>query len=229
MLKGLSIVEMLFIGMLGATATLADEVPLIGDQVKRYMQIEVELTELLRRYQASADQYQDAPRAFGLAEKKYLAAQGYSESQWEALEMRIVNASNALAEHGEVKSGQQQRQADVNQTCREASDYASEQSQMKAAQYAQAQEVASQMRAAGMPEATIQDVLRQFEDLPTLAEARSDQCDLLAAAVPKMNAEEIRAINASRPDWPAVRPYRQTLEQLWDWTAGNRANPPNIE
>jgi hypothetical protein len=35
-------------------------------------------------------------------------------------------------------------------------------------------------------------------------------------------------IDKTRPDWPAVRPYRDELAHLTDWVAGNVPNPPRI-
>ncbi len=35
-------------------------------------------------------------------------------------------------------------------------------------------------------------------------------------------------IQETKPDWPAVRPYRRKLEQLTDWVAGNISSPPEL-
>jgi hypothetical protein len=36
-------------------------------------------------------------------------------------------------------------------------------------------------------------------------------------------------IEPTKPDWPAVKPYRSTLEKLTDWVAGNIPDPPVVE
>ena len=36
-------------------------------------------------------------------------------------------------------------------------------------------------------------------------------------------------IEPTRKDWPAVRPYRDKLEHLTDWVAGNRPDPPVLD
>lgn len=36
-------------------------------------------------------------------------------------------------------------------------------------------------------------------------------------------------IEPTKPDWPAVKPYRPALEELTDWVAGNIPDPPVVE
>lgn len=36
-------------------------------------------------------------------------------------------------------------------------------------------------------------------------------------------------IEPTKPDWPAVKPYWSTLEELTDWVAGNIPDPPVVE
>jgi len=40
---------------------------------------------------------------------------------------------------------------------------------------------------------------------------------------------KIRYIKPTKPDWPAVRPYRSALQQLTQWYDGNIPNPPEVE
>lgn len=40
--------------------------------------------------------------------------------------------------------------------------------------------------------------------------------------------QRVQFIEPTKPDWPAVKPYRSTLEELTDWVAGNISNPPEV-
>lgn len=44
----------------------------------------------------------------------------------------------------------------------------------------------------------------------------------------KLGSADDPALRETRPDWPAVRPYRKQLDQLVDWVAGNVPNPPDL-
>lgn len=206
----------------------ASSAPLTKAQVKRYLQIEIELNQLLRRYQANAAQYEDAPRAFALAEEKHLASRGFSEAAWDALETRIMNASTAITDYPDLVNDRAERKSEVDEVCTEAQAMAGQQGQMKAEQNAEAQAMAAQMRAAGIDEAKVQEVLRQFQNMPTVAEVRADQCQQMAPVATMIHEDERRWIETSRPDWPAVRPYLDELDQLTDWAAGNTDQPPVI-
>lgn len=35
-------------------------------------------------------------------------------------------------------------------------------------------------------------------------------------------------IDTTKPDWPAVKPYRSVFQQLMHWIAGNASSPPDI-
>ena len=41
--------------------------------------------------------------------------------------------------------------------------------------------------------------------------------------------QRVQVIEPTKPDWPAVRPWRNTLKHLTDWYAGNRPDPPLVE
>lgn len=42
----------------------------------------------------------------------------------------------------------------------------------------------------------------------------------------KLLESRLAQIEPTKKDWPAVRPYREKLEQLTDWVAENRPDPP---
>lgn len=216
--------------MLGLSAgSLADSAALSEAQVKDYLRTELELQYLLRDYKANADQYKDAPRTYALAEASYLQSKGYSVDEWHALEARVVNAANMLQEYDDIRQAQARRAEDDLRICQEAKEYATQKHKLEEEQQQKAEEIAKQMRAAGLPEAQIKEMLSQIEGMPTLAEIRTEQCQSAKPATAQYMAEENRYIEITRPDWPAVRPYLDSFNQLVNWAAGNQLSPPALE
>lgn len=69
--------------------------------------------------------------------------------------------------------------------------------------------------------AEMEAAIAEMADLMTaeqLAEAR--------AGLAQNDAETQATIDATRPDWPAVRPHLPTLTHLEAYAAGNRSDPP---
>ncbi|AKH68004.1 hypothetical protein IMCC21906_00311 [Spongiibacter sp. IMCC21906] len=216
--------------MLGLSAgSLAESAALSEAQVKDYLRTELELQYLLRDYKANADQYKDAPRTYALAEASYLQSKGYSVDEWHALEARVVNAANMLQEYDDIRQAQARRAEDDLRICQEAKEYAAQKHKLEEEQQQKAEEIAKQMRAAGLPEAQIKEMLSQIQGMPTLAEIRTEQCQSAKPATAQYMAEENRYIEITRPDWPAVRPYLDSFNQLVNWAAGNQLSPPALE
>lgn len=69
-----------------------------------------------------------------------------------------------------------------------------------------------------------------------IAEIRSneyftkEQKDEMIEGMNKFRAD-LRAqyINPTKPDWPAVKPYRETMQLLTDWIGGNISEPPQVK
>jgi hypothetical protein len=55
-----------------------------------------------------------------------------------------------------------------------------------------------------------------------------DRLAEMERAMAASHKQQSRQIEETRPDWPAVRPYRDKLRQLTDWIAGNVPNPPSL-
>lgn len=57
-----------------------------------------------------------------------------------------------------------------------------------------------------------------------------DQKQAMIDAIRKSHEQQRQQmINPTRPDWPAVKSYRDKLQQLTDWYAGNIPNPPQVD
>lgn len=56
----------------------------------------------------------------------------------------------------------------------------------------------------------------------------SAQKEKMIAAYKKMRQRKIKRIQATKPDWSAVKSYFDELNQLADWMAGNIPKPPRV-
>lgn len=75
-------------------------------------------------------------------------------------------------------------------------------------------------------------------DAPELAERKKkirenphfteEQKRQLIATEEKLHSYATPLIEETKPDWPAVEPYRDALERLTDWVAGTVDEPPEI-
>ena len=73
---------------------------------------------------------------------------------------------------------------------------------------------------------------KDIADLERLRESgqlEEERVENMIRQVKKDYAEEEAKIERTKPDWPAVRPCREELEQLNDWVADNGAKPPEPE
>lgn len=66
---------------------------------------------------------------------------------------------------------------------------------------------------------------KQIRDNPHFTKEQKRQ---LIQAEEKLHDYATPLIEQTRPDWPAVEPYRDELEQLTGWVAGNVDEPPEI-
>jgi len=55
------------------------------------------------------------------------------------------------------------------------------------------------------------------------------QLDEMERRMAEARARQTQWIGRTRPDWPAVRPYLDTLDRLTEWVAGNVPDPPTLE
>jgi len=71
---------------------------------------------------------------------------------------------------------------------------------------------------------------KQVKQVKTNKHYSEKQRKQMLETLKKMREEKRkRYINPTKPDWPAVRPYRTTLEKLTDWVAGNVSDPPVVK
>ena len=80
------------------------------------------------------------------------------------------------------------------------------------------------------------NVEKDLENDDQIAQIRNDtympdsQKQALIKAIRKSHDQQRQQmIDPTKPDWPAVKSYRDELEQLTDWYAGNIPNPPQVD
>jgi hypothetical protein len=100
------------IGMLVATLPImasADDIPLVQDNVCRYMNTRIETNLLQEEFRRNADQYDDVPRAFFTARNVLLRERGWTVEEFEAIQRRILDAGSALDEQEKFAARADQR------------------------------------------------------------------------------------------------------------------------
>ena len=67
-----------------------------------------------------------------------------------------------------------------------------------------------------------------LESMRAAGHIPEDKLEEMAQAMDAMEQAQREQVDATRPDWPAVKPYLDELEQLTDWIAGNTSEPPTL-
>lgn len=119
-------------------------------------------------------------QSFFAKRKTLLVSRGWTVSEFEDIEQRIINATTAMEMAEDLEESE--------------ADHKEEIAEIKANEF--------------------------------FTETQKQQ---MIAGLRKMRQEKrTRFINPTKPDWPAVRPYRSTLRELTDWIAGNIPNLPAL-
>lgn len=78
-------------------------------------------------------------------------------------------------------------------------------------------------------EAGLPDHQQQVRSIQSNSYYSESQKQEMIRALEKLREQKKRQfIQPTQKDWPSVKPYRRTIEQLTSWIAGNRANPPKV-
>lgn len=187
----------------------AADAGLSREQVRRWMQVRIQTYELQQEFRRNADQYEDVPRAFYQARDAYLDEIGYPRPRFEADEMRIYNALNAIENRERLAAEGAQRDRELAEAQAQADPMADP----------EFRRMLQELRAVGLSE----------EQARQLVEAQRQMPQALAQADAYMDEQEQALLDASRPDWDGVRPWLDELEQLMDWLAGNTGQPPTLD
>lgn len=189
--------------------------------VRTFLRLRLATEQLRRQYEANAAAYDDVVRAYFTERDRLLREEGWTPDAFERLEARITNAQNAI-----------EQQADKQQAGT---------AQGEGVPAFQADSVVREVDTA------LQDMLKEIENTPHLSaeqraqmrqqilaqqqqlQARRPQLDSLAQQQVQYTQAMQAMIDATRPDWPAVRPYLDALAHLIDYVAGNRPDPPNLD
>lgn len=182
--------------------------PLSSNDVKKWMETRIATHKLQDRFRAKADQYDDVVVAFFEARDRYLQQVGYTRERFESHEGRISEAHDYILNRDDALEDKREREAALAEA-KAAPDPALD---------PETQEMVAMMRQVGTSEAEIQkmlDALRQVPDALAQSNAMMDEVD---------NQLYVRVA----PDIPAVEPWREQLDTLYSWLAGNRPNPPSL-
>lgn len=178
--------------------------------VRTYIRLRLATEQLRRQYEANAAAYDDVVRAYFSERGRMLREEGWTPDAFERLEARIMDAQNAIEQPGESS---RERPLQLDSVAREVDE-------------------------------AMQDMLKEIDRMPHLSagqraqmrdQIRAQQKQLQASrpqadSLARQQAQAIQAmIDATRPDWPAVRPYLDALAHLTDYVAGNRPDPPDLD
>ena len=195
----------------GITAAQIDATEALSPaQVRTFIRLRLAVDEVQRQYKANASDYDDVIRAFYDARATLLQQAGWTPGGFDALAERIWAAESAMAMQEEPASP-----VSPDTLVRTMDDALQEVLDQIDAMPGLSGEERDRMR---------QQVLAQQERVrdPALT-------DSLAAQQDRYTGAEQRMIDATRPDWPAVRSYRSTLAHLTEYIADNRPDPPNLD
>lgn len=179
-------------------------------QVRTFIRLRLAADQLQRQYKANAADYDDVIQAFFEAREQLLRRNGWTPDGFDALAGRIRAAESAMAMQEEPTSS------------------------------------VSPDTLIGTMDTALQEMLSEIESIPGLSDEQRAQmrqqvldqqehirdpalADSMAAQQARYTAAEQRMIDATRPDWPAVRPYRDTLTHLTEYIAENRPDPPTLD
>lgn len=71
-----------------------------------------------------------------------------------------------------------------------------------------------------------EEQVAQIQDSEFYSEKQKEE--MIEAMSEVREQQKTKFIEPTKPDWPVVKPYRSTLEELTDWVAGNTPNPPEL-
>lgn len=190
-----------------SVVSLAAE-PLSSNDVKKWSETRIETHKLQNRFRAQADQYDDVVVAFFAARDRYLQQVGYTRVRFEDHERRISEAHDYILNRSDAMADKRERDATLAEA-KAAPDPALD---------PETQEMIAMMRQVGTSEAEIQKMLDAMRRVP----------DAIAQSNAMMDGVDDQLYARVAPDIPAVEQWREELAMLYDWLAGNRADPPSL-
>ncbi len=193
-------------------------------EVKQFLTHRIALGHIQNDMRSNAHQYEDLPLAYARKEADYLTRHGYEVDQFKTLEARIYEAHDALRAQQDGRAPKPMQESTAACEARVAAEIRA------AAPPADdmAQQIA-EMRAMGVPEATIAKLQAGLGQLDQVAATADQQARQTCAAEQAVAAETVALSQRSQADWDGVRPWMTTLQQFSDWYAGNTDKPPVLD
>lgn len=194
-------------------AFAADE-PLTSDEVKHWIETEIEVVELQMEYKANAAEYDDVIAAFFAAMDELVIERGYaSRDAYDARAERIYAAVNAMEEQERLDRERAERAAGPSEEEKDSAAIAELKAMIK-----------------DIEESPYLTPEQKQDSIAAMEEAMGVTLDNDTDAMQdEVDAAQQAAIDKTKPDWPAVEPWVDELNQLTSWAAGNRPDAPVIE
>ena len=186
--------------------------------VKHYLRTAIALGHLQDEIKSQPGKYADMPLAYREQGNALLNKRGYQRGEYEAVQDRVFNARNALDARVDWPERNHQAEQERILAC-------GEDARAPSLSIERQQQMLAALRAAGASQHDIALVEANFAPAP---EQREAACKAATAA--KQQELDVQAAVKAQtgPDWQAVEKYRDKIDALSDWRAGNRSKPPKI-
>ncbi|NHK27895.1 hypothetical protein FF098_008275 [Parvularcula flava] len=198
--------------LFAGSAFAADE-PLTSDEVKHWIETEIEVVELQMDYKANAAEYEDVIAAFFAAKADLVTDRSYaSNDAYDARAERIYAAVNAMEEQERLEQERAERAAEPSEEEKDSAAIA---------------ELKAMIR--DIEESPYLTPEQKEESIAAMEEAMGVTLEHDTEAMQgEVDAAQQAAVDATKADWPAVEPWIEELNHLTDWAAGNRPDAPVI-
>lgn len=198
------------------------ETPLTEVQVRRFMKTELAVNRLQKQIMARAGEFNQLERGevkvFYEKRKPLVESYGWDLDDFEEVRKRVFAARSAITEYEDFKKDQPGNREQV------AENNLDEQEAESQKAY---QEMIDQIKENDyLSEAQKKTMIDQIEEMQERTKGMGAQ---VSKAKKEYRQTRYEDITRNRADWPAVRPYLDTLQHLTDWYSGNRSDPPVFE
>lgn len=203
----------------------ADDAALRPDEVRQWLTLGIDITQLQRRMAAQAANHDDLPRSSAAVRATLLERSGYGAARFDAHAQRIHAAATALGETESRKRALADAEAEVQRYC--APDAAQAMDMPTDSENERARMLAD-MRAMGLTEAQLGQMREALQQMPSAQQAAEDFCGAAREQLVVVKQAHQHSIEATRQDWPAVRPWLGALDHFHAWSSGKRSDPPAL-
>jgi len=197
-----------------AGSAFASDEPLTSDEVKHWIETEIEVVELQMEYKANAAEYEDVIAAFFAAKADLVTDRGYaSNDAYDERAERIYNAVGAIEEQKRLDRERAERAAEPSEEEKDSAAIAELKAMIK-----------------DIEESPYLTPEQKEESIAAMKDAMGLTLEHDTEAMQgEVDAAQQATIDTTKADWPAVEPWLEELDHLTSWAAGNRPDAPVIE